>query len=111
MSAGGKERRLTELMKALDIKQGIQFEIAVMDNNIHYKEILDLGIKIHYLIRKTAKDISVFNKFYQICKEFKPDIVHCWDSMTAVYSIPACKLLHIKLVNGMIVNAPEKYSY
>ena len=108
MCAGGKERRLTELMKAFKLNPAIQFELVVMNEDIHYREIFDLGINIHYLIRKTKKDISVFNKFYKICKNFKPDIVHCWDSMTAVYSIPACKFLHIKFVNGMIVDAPQK---
>lgn len=108
MYAGGKERRLTELMKSFKLKPGIKFELAVMHEDIHYQEIFDMGIKIHYLIRKTKKDVSVFSKFYKICKNYKPDIVHCWDSMTAVYSIPACKLLHIKFVNGMIVDAPQK---
>ena len=111
MIAGGKERRLTELMKAFKAKPGIQFELVVMNKNIHYQEIFELGITIHYLIRKTKKDISVFYKFYKICKNYKPDIVHCWDSMTAVYSIPACSLLHIKFVNGMIVNAPQKQHF
>ncbi len=108
MYAGGKERRLTELMKAFRSNAGMQFELVVMHEEIHYHEIFDLGINIHYLIRKTKKDISVFFKFYKICKNFKPDLVHCWDSMTAVYSIPACTLLNIKYVNGMIVDAPQK---
>lgn len=105
---GGKERRLIELMKALNLKSDIKFELVVMNNEINYHEIFDLKIQIHYIIRKAKKDISVFKKFYTICKNFKPDIVHCWDSMTAVYSVPACKLLNIKLVNGMVVDAPLK---
>ena len=28
--------------------------------------------------------------------------------MTAVYAIPACKLLNIKLINGMVVDTPVK---
>ena len=108
--AGGKERRLTELMKALEGRPDIQFELAVMDREIHYKEVFHLGIKIHYLIRKTKKDPSVFLKLYKLCKDFKPDIIHCWDSMTAIYSVPICKLLNIKLVNGMIVDTPVKKS-
>lgn len=108
MTAGGKERRLTELMKALKQKPGIEFELVVMKEEIHYKEVFDLGIRIHYMIRKTKKDVSGFSRFYKICKEFRPDIVHCWDSMTAVYAVPACKLLKIQLVNGMVVDTPAK---
>jgi glycosyltransferase involved in cell wall biosynthesis len=79
-----------------------------MSNNIHYKEVLDMDIPVHYIIRKTKKDISVIRKLYKLCKNYKPDIVHCWDSMTAVYSFPVCKMLNIKLINSMITNAPEK---
>jgi len=105
LRSGGKERRLTELMKVLVKQENIEFEVVVMSEELHYNEILDLGISIHYLIRKTKKDISVFTKFYNICRSYKPDIVHCWDSMTAIYSIPACKILNIKLINGQITDA------
>lgn len=108
LRAGGKERRLTQLMKSLVSAPGIQFELVVMNKEIHYKEVLDWNINIHYLIRKTKKDISVFHQLYKICKGYKPDILHCWDSMTAVYAVPACKFLHIKLVNGMVVDSPAK---
>jgi glycosyltransferase involved in cell wall biosynthesis len=107
-TAGGKERRLMELMKSLKLEPDIEFEFALMTYDIHYKEVLDLGINIHYLIRKTKKDISVFFSFYKLCKDFKPDIVHCWDTMTAIYITPICKLLHLKFVNGMVVDSPQK---
>jgi len=110
LGAGGKERRLTELLKMLATMKDFAFEVIVMSYDIHYKEIFDLKIKIHYVIRNAKKDLSVFNMIYHICKESKPDLVHCWDSMTAIYSIPACKILGIKLVNGMVVNTPVKRS-
>jgi glycosyltransferase involved in cell wall biosynthesis len=106
LHSGGKERRLTELMKALASKSGMDFRLVVMNKEIHYKEVLNLNIKIHYLIRKTKKDISIFNDFYKICREFQPDIIHAWNSMTVLYSIPASILLRIKLINGMVANAP-----
>lgn len=107
LRAGGKERRLMELLKGLRSSPNIKFEVVVMNENIHYKEIFDLEIKIHYLIRKTKKDLSIFYKFYKICKNTGPEIIHCWDDMTALYAIPSCSLLKIKLVNGMITNAPK----
>ncbi len=108
LNSGGKERRLTELMKQLNLYQDINFILVVMDKEIHYKQVLDLNIKIHYLIRKTKKDFSVFKKFYEICNVYKPDIIHCWDAMTAFYAIPSCKLLKIKLVNGLVVDTPVR---
>jgi glycosyltransferase involved in cell wall biosynthesis len=106
LKAGGKERRLTELMKALSNRTDISFMLVLMDKEIHYKQVLNLTIRIEYLVRKTKKDLSVFKKFYGICKDYKPDIVHCWNSMTAIYSVPACKFLKIKLVNGIVVDTP-----
>jgi glycosyltransferase involved in cell wall biosynthesis len=106
LGAGGKERRLTELMQALKISYDIEFELVVMSIDIHYKAIIDLGIKIHYILRKTKNDMNVFFRLYRLCKNYKPDIVHCWDSMTAIYIAPTCKLLGIKLVNGMVMDSP-----
>jgi glycosyltransferase involved in cell wall biosynthesis len=110
LTSGGKERRLVELMKGLRSMPEKQFELVLMSTNIHYKEVHDFGVKIHYIIRKTKKDISAFKSFYRLCKSYRPDIVHCWDSMTAIYSIPACQALHIKLINGQITDALGKLS-
>jgi Glycosyltransferase len=108
LCAGGKERRLVELMKGLRLNPEVNFELVIMKKEVHYQQALDLNINIHYLLRKTKKDLSVFRKFYKICKDYKPDIVHCWNSMTAVIAVPSCKLLNILFVNGMVVDTPIK---
>lgn len=104
--SGGKERRCVELLKGLRSYPSIELEIVVMNEDIHYKQIFDLNIKIHFLIRRTQRDLSVFKKFYKICKTYRPDIVHAWNDMTAIISIPTCNLLNIKLVNGMVADTP-----
>lgn len=108
LASGGKERRLVELMKALKSEQEIDFELVIMSNDIHYEEVFGLEININYLIRRTRKDLSVFVKLYKLCKKYKPDIIHCWDSMTAVYCAPVCRMLKIKYVNGMVIDSPGK---
>jgi len=105
---GGKERRLVQLMKELKLKNEFQFELVVMNSEINYPEIFDLNIPIHYLIRKTKNDISVFWRFFRIAKIFNPDIIHCWDTMTATYSIPSCLFLNANMINGMVVDSPIK---
>ena len=107
--AGGKERQALELMKGL-LAQGHTLELVVMTKDIHYKEIFDLGIGLHFVVRKTKRDVSVFRQFYRICRAFRPDIVQCWDSMTAVYLLPVVKLLRLRLVNAMIQDAPAQQS-
>jgi glycosyltransferase involved in cell wall biosynthesis len=108
LTSGGTERRLVELMKVLNLNKDFELELVLMSKEVHYREIFDMNIRINYLIRSTKKDFSIFNQFYKICKMFKPGIVHCWDSMTSIYAIYACKLLHTKLLNGMVTNTPRK---
>jgi len=105
---GGKERRFIELVKGLKAYPSIEFEIVVMNQHIHYKQIYELGNKVHFLERKIKKDLSVFKKFYKICKNYRPDMVHTWDDMTTIISIPTCKLLDIRLINGMVTDTPVK---
>ena len=108
LASGGKERRLTELLKALSRRSDIDFQLVVMSNDIHFTEIYDLGIKIHQIIRKTTRDLSVFKKFHRLIRAFNPDVVHCWESMTAVYLAPVCFLLKCRLINGMVTNVPVR---
>lgn len=108
LGPGGKERRMTELLKALKTDRRFEFELVLLSHDIHYREILDMGIVIHYIIRKSKKDLSVFSKLYRVCKNYRPQIVHCWESMTAVFSAPVCKVLKIKLVNGMVIDTPVR---
>lgn len=105
---GGKERRLVELMKGLKTNPAITFELVVMSQEVHYDEVFDLNVPVHFLIRKSKKDISIFKKLYRLCQKIRPDMIHCWDSMTAVYATPVCKLMQIKLINGMVINTPAK---
>ena len=103
---GGRERRMIELIKGLLEKPDVQTELVIFSDVIDYPEIHDLDIPLHILERKPKKDPRVFYRLYQICKKFKPDIIHTWSSMTAIFAYPSVKLLNIKLVNGNIANAP-----
>ena len=102
LRAGGKERQLVELLKGLSAYKEIVCELAIMSEDIQYDAVNNLDIQKHYLIRKNKKDPRILVKLYKLCKEFKPDIIHSWDSMTSVYAVPVAKMLGIKLINGMI---------
>jgi glycosyltransferase involved in cell wall biosynthesis len=106
LGAGGKERRFTELVRALSKSEDIELTVIIMSNDIHYIEIFGLGIEIIRLIRRTPKDISIFRQFRRIIETVRPDAVHCWESMTAIYLAPVCKLLKCPLINGMVTNVP-----
>lgn len=82
-----------------------------MSEEIHYTRFLNLGIQYRVIKRNwTKKDPSIFYKFYAVCREYKPDIIHVWGNMVAIYAIPAKLFLGIPLVNFQIQTAPKKVS-
>ncbi len=105
LRAGGKERRIVELLKTL-AQQGIACEIVVMSRDIEYPLIYQLGIPIHFMTYKIKKDPSPLWRFYKLCRSVKPDIVHSWSPMCTYYALPTVKLLGIKLITNQIVNSP-----
>lgn len=109
LRAGGKERRLVELLKGLSKYEDISMELVLIKRDIHYMDIVNFNIKIHYIERKyLKKDPSLFFKFYRITRNFKPDFIHVWGNMVAVYAIPAKVILKIPMVNNQITNAPSR---
>ena len=106
LHSGGKERRLVELIKGLKQYPEIECELVLTRKDIHYKDIFSTGIKIHFIVRKyLKKDPRSFFMFFRICKKYKPDIIHVWGSMVAIYAIPAKVLLKIPLINSSITYA------
>ena len=104
---GGKERQMMELMKGLLKYPHVSFELVLFSKRVDYEEVFDLNIPIHMLERKPKKDPRIFMKFYNLCKKVKPDMIHSWGSMPSIYALPAAKKLGIKLINGMIQDAPH----
>jgi glycosyltransferase involved in cell wall biosynthesis len=111
LQSGGKERRLVELIKGFNrLYPDLECDIVLMDKQIHYREIYDLKVKIHFLERgRIKKDPSIFYKFYKICKKAKPDLINVWGNMVAFYSIFAKVALRIPLINGQITDVPFNF--
>lgn len=110
LRSGGKERQLVELLKGLVNTPGIENELIVMSDDIHYSYIDELGIPIHRLLRKSRRDPSVFLRLYQLLKKREPDILHSWGAMCSIYALPSSKLLPIKFINGFLRSAPPSLS-
>ena len=110
LRAGGKERRLIELIKGLNRFTDFQLGIILFSKEIHYTEIYDLKIDIKYISRKNKWSPYTFCQVYNICKEKCPDIIHSWGSLPSIYSLSSVIFLKIKFVNGMITKAPAHLS-
>lgn len=106
LRAGGKERRIIELLKGLKRYNDISVELVLTRNEIHYQEIFQLEIPIHIIERKfLKKDPQLFFKFFRLAKKIKPDLIHVWGHMVAVYAVPTTRWLKIPLINNEITDS------
>lgn len=106
--AGGKERRLVELLKYIEINTDYNILVVLRQDKINYKEIYNMSINYKILGNKYKKK-DPFLPFYflSICRKYKPDLIHTWGSMPTFVAIPASLLLNIPLINGQITSAPQ----
>lgn len=104
---GGKERRLLELLTYLSAKDNYEIMVVVTDPVIDFPAFHKLRV-LYKVIPKTWKrnDLTVFYKFYKVCRQFKPHLIHTWGRIQSFYALPAVIAHSIPLVNGQITSAP-----
>ena len=107
---GGIERRMLELVKTLSKSGDYQIYLITLTDRVDYEYVYTLPIKFEIVKRKTKRDLSIYGKLYKRVKEFKPEIIHSWGSMSSIYLAPIALLQNIKFVNGYIGQAPLKIS-
>lgn len=107
LCTGGKERRLIELLFYLKKKPNYNLMVVLRRDHIEYPAFYELRIPYKTLTDNYKKgDKTLQFRFYKICKEYKPDIVHTWGSMPAFVSLLAIILLKIPHINSQITDAP-----
>lgn len=107
LKAGGKERRLVELLTYLAGNGRYELMVVVTDPIVDYPAFYDLNITCVVIPKKWKKyDLTVFYKFYKICKQFRPRLIHTWGRIQSFYALPAVIGQRIPLVNGQITSAP-----
>jgi glycosyltransferase involved in cell wall biosynthesis len=108
--AGGKERRLLELLQYLHNQPDYSVALVITESFIDYEYVHELGIPVIIIKRKGLKyDPLPFFRFYSYCRIFKPDIIHAWGRMTTFYSIPSKLFQRIPLITSMIAGAVKGY--
>lgn len=107
LRSGGKERRLVELLKYLQLTNIFQLYVIVTNDEVHYSAFKKL--KVNYIVIKKSWrkfDFTVVYKLYKLCKSIKPHILHTWGTMQTFYAIPTVLKLNIPLINSQITSAP-----
>jgi len=106
LTSGGRERRLVELVKGFSNTKDIELALVVFSDRIHYKEIFEMGIPVKILKRVPKKNPMVLLQLYKFCKNWRPELIHSWATMSTILAIPTSIVLRIDLINANIVNAP-----
>jgi glycosyltransferase involved in cell wall biosynthesis len=110
LQAGGKERRLIELLFYLKNNTDYSIHLALTSDVIHYSYISDLNIPTTIMKRGVLKkDPSIFFKFHSLSKKIQPDIIHTWGVMTTFYAIPSKLILRKPLISNLIANSEMKF--
>lgn len=73
---GGRERRLVQLVKALNDYEGIKMMLAITREDIEYNDIFETSADIRYM--KNGSLRIRYNEIKKLVKEFRPDIIHLW---------------------------------
>jgi glycosyltransferase involved in cell wall biosynthesis len=106
---GGKERLVVELLSYLKKHNEYELMLVLIKKDIQYTDFLNLRIPYEVIERKwSKKDPGLFIKFYNISKNFQPDIIHTFGSMSTFYSLPTVMLRNTPLINSQISDAPPR---
>ena len=107
LGPGGTERRLVQLLGGLD-PELFSTKVILLTDIVHYTEVHELETEVIKLDRRIKKDPLIYFRLFGICRKWRPDIMHVWGSMPAIYAGPVAKILRIKLINAMIADAPAR---
>lgn len=109
---GGKERQLIELVRGLSEQSDVENVILVLSDELYYvQDPKDRGLPIVTFNRRQRKDWRPAVFIYREIRRLRPDVVHVWDSLAAVYAALPSRLFGVKVVNGMIRNAPNNLQF
>ena len=109
--SGGRERRLIELIKGFRDYPDVHLHLVVFSDNIHYQEVFQLGLPVKILERVPKRNPLVFYRLFKLCRKWKPDLIHSWGTMSAIWAIPSSLFLNIKLINGNVTDAPPNMGF
>ena len=110
LRAGGKERRVVELLKILSNSDLFIIELIVLNKNVHYKEIFNLKFKVYLIDREKYPNFKLFFKLSGLKKQFNPSIIHAWDTLSTILSIPLTIFSKSLLITSKITDAPVSYN-
>ncbi len=108
LEGGGKERRLVELLKGLDNYPNIESHLIVLSNRIGYDQVYEVQTTLHIEERRGKHDYSIIWRLKKLLGTIDPDVIQCWDLMSAFYTLPVSKIMGVPFINASISHAPDR---
>ena len=105
LHGGGKERQLIEIVKMLSHDTSMAIGLITFNKNQHYSIVARDTVKYFKELNKRPNKFEPLISIWKCFREFKPNIVHTWDSLSSFYAFLPCKLKKIKLIEGSIRDA------
>lgn len=102
--SGGKERQLVEIIKGLP-KAKFEIGFVTFNKNQHYTECVKNSVNYFKELKKRPFRLEPLFTIWKSFHEFKPDIVHTWDSLSSFYSYLPSKIFRCKFIDGSIRDA------
>lgn len=104
---GGKERQCVELCNGFvgKLKKEIVVSLVVLNEDIHYTEVFKSDLNVYIIPRQKKNYLKVAVELYKVIKKVKPDILHTWDIISTICTIPSAIMFGKKHLNGSIRNA------
>lgn len=111
LHSGGAERQLLNLLKGLN-KNEFNVRLIIMSHSgERVKEAMNIGIKVHFVIRKWRWDLTPINKIKEIIKSNNISIVHAWGFMPAFYAFITRFCISYIWINASIRSSNHKISF
>ena len=104
LGAGGKERQLVEIIRYLADSNN-ETGVITFKKDQPYTNSVKQYSKYFSEIEKGRSRFKPIAKIKKIIREFQPDIIQSWDSMSSFYSYRASRNLNVKFVDGSIRDA------
>lgn len=101
---GGRERRLVQLIRALDKVEGIQMMAAITRDEIEYHDVEETSVNI--VVMKNGPLRYKINELEQQIRNFQPDIIHLWveTAMFCVFVPIFSHKYHCKYIAGFVAD-------
>lgn len=121
LQGGGKQRRLVQLIRGLQDDSSLELHLVLFDHPasasrtgrsgvsdvrelVDYPEIWEYNITVHFIERRSRRDVSVFPRFAKLLELLRPDVVNVWSTMGAFYYIPLFCIYRIPFVASYIAD-------